>query len=438
VSDRASVRRRADACSSRAARWGRAASALVREMSPRSRSFAAVAVLSLLAFAPAQEKPPPKDEEEVQKAQRVDPYTGGEAPAMAAAGIVAYAPFPWADGYSTADIERVLGERRVLWVETAHFKLGLGLRSAPWPEEQEPRKALQEEIKQLRKKLPKVAEKPKRIDSWLRLHLYAQRLEASYADFQKLIGVTDADFQKGTQPREGAYLGLPGKFLVLLFQRQSDMGRYMDRFCGRKNDSSMRFYHEKSFQMESCVAAEALEGYDEAGLHGHVIYSVFHNLLNGYNGFHYPLPLWLDEGLAHWYARKVPTDTINVQILDSEAVAEDKQNDWPVKVRRRAQHQAAVFPFEAMAKWEKWEEMGYHAHAQSWSRVDYLMQADADKVGLMVRHLKGLPVGAEGYEALGALARTTAQKLLFELFELDGPTFDTKWRDWVLKTYPKK
>jgi hypothetical protein len=31
-----------------------------------------------------------------------------------------------------------------------------------------------------------------------------------------------------------------------------------------------------------------------------------------------------------------------------------------------------------------------------------------------------------------------AQKLLIELFELDAATFDQKWREWVLKTYPKK
>lgn len=389
-----------------------------------------------------QEKPPVpgtnKEDEDVLKIGPKDPYTEGDAAAMAAAGVVAYGPFPWADFKTTANVDTVLGERRILWMETAHFRIGLSLKSAPWPEDQQKRKALQEEIKQLRKKLPKIPERPKKIDPWIRLHLYAQRLEACYADFQKLIGVTDADFPaRGKNPREGAFLGMPEKFLVLLFQKKADMARYMDRFCNQKSDTSMRWYHDKTHQMLSAVAAEGLEGFDEAGLHGHVIYAVMHNLLNGYNGFYYQLPLWLDEGIAHWYSRKVPSDTVNVQILDTEAVAEDKQADWPLKVRRRAQHLGAFFGFEAMAKWEKFEDLGYHAHSQAWSRVDYLMQLDREKVGVMLKKLKALPPPIDGPKPPAEVA-TLAQKLLVELFELDAATFDEKWREWVLKTYPKK
>jgi hypothetical protein len=407
---------------------------------PPTRLAIAAAAL-LMAVLPCQQKPDPptKDDDEILKLGPVDPYTGKDAAAMSAAGIVAYGPFLWADNFSTTDVDNVLGERRVLWMETAHFRLGVTLKSANWPEEPDQRKALQEELRVLHKRVPKIPEKPKKLDPWIRLHLYAQRVEAAYAEFQKLIGVTDADFPaKGPKPREGAYLGLPDKFLLLVFQKKSDMARYMDRFCGRKDDTSCRFFHQKTFQMLACVAAEGLEGFNEAGIHGHVMFAIYHNLVNGYNGFFYPLPLWLDEGLAHWYSRKVPTTTINCEIRDDEAVAEDKQNDWPVKVRRRAQHEGAWFKFETMATWEKWEDMGYHAHSQSWSRVDYLMQLDKEKLGHMIRELKSLPLSTASYTEQGAQVRTIAQKLLFDLYEMDATTFDTRWRDWVLKTYPKK
>jgi len=396
----------------------------------------------LLAGSRAQEKPPEpgttKEDEDVLKIGLKDPYTGSDPAVMAAAGVVAYGPFPWADFKTTANIDTVLGERRILWMETAHYKIGLSLKSVSWPEDQQKRKALQEELKQLRKKLPKIAERPKKLDPWIRLHLYAQRLENLYLDFQKLISVTDADFPaKGKAPREGAFLGMPEKFLVLLFQKKSDMARYMDRFCGQKQDRSMRWYHDKTHQMLAACAAEGLEGFDEAGLHGHVIYAVSHNLCDGYNGYYYHLPLWLEEGLAHWFSRKVSSDFVNVEILDTEAVAEDKQADWPLKVWKRARHEGAYFPFEKMAAWTKFEDMGYLAHSQSWSRVDYLLSVDREKFGLMVKKLKALapPVGTP--TPLAEIA-TLAQKLLVELFELDGATFDEKWRAWVLKTYAKK
>jgi hypothetical protein len=391
---------------------------------------------SLMAQQPDK---PEKEDEEIKKAGPVDPYTGGDAGVMAAAGVVAYGPFPWADFHSTADVDKVLGEHRVLWLETKHFRIGSGLKSAPWPEDSDKKKALQEEIRRLRARLPKVPEKPKKLDPWLRLHLYAQRAERCYSDFLELIGKTDADFPgRGKQPREGAYLGQPDKFLLLLCQRKSDMARYMDRFCGRKEDSSMRYYHAKTHQMIACLSVEGLEGFDETALHGHMVYATMHNLMSGYNGFYYPLPLWFAEGLAHWYARKVPSDVVNAQIRDDEAVAEDRQSDWPVKVRRRAQHVGAFFPFEKMVAWEKWEELGYHAHSQSWSRVDYLLSVDKEKVGRMIRELKAQPVPRTWGPEQSAQIREATGRLLMELFGLDAAAFDQKWRDWVLKTYPKK
>jgi hypothetical protein len=46
--------------------------------------------------------------------------------------------------------------------------------------------------------------------------------------------------------------------------------------------------------------------------------------------------------------------------------------------------------------------------------------------------------GTGDFEGQGAQIRTMAQQLLLELFSLDAATFDQQWRDWVLKTYPKK
>lgn len=391
------------------------------------------------SLAPAALTAQAKEEDEILKAGTKDPFTEGDAEAMKALGVVGYGPFPWADFLSTTDIDKVLGENRVLWLETAHFKIGCNLKSVTWPDDMKKRKALQDELRDLHKKLTKLPEKPKKVVPWLRLHLFAQRIERCYDDVQKLLGVTDADFPaRGTEDGQGPYLGQTDKFLVLLFQKKSDMARYMDRFCGVQNDSAMRLVHHKTHQMLAAVAVDAFEGFDDAGLYGHVAYAVVHNLLDGYKGFRYPLPLWFGEGLAHWYSRKTPSDMLNVQILDTEAVAEDeKQANWPVKVRRRAQHEGAFFKFEDMAVWNDYEKLGYQAHSQSWSRVDYLMSLDPEKVGLMVQKLKSLPPPDDGgwsFDRQNALAT----KLLAELFQLDPATFDAKWREWVLKTYPKK
>jgi hypothetical protein len=62
----------------------------------------------------------------------VDPFTNGDPAAMAAVGIEAYAPFPWADDHSTRDIDIELGaELRIRWAETRHFKIGISLPERP-------------------------------------------------------------------------------------------------------------------------------------------------------------------------------------------------------------------------------------------------------------------------------------------------------------------
>lgn len=389
---------------------------------------------------PAQQTPTPgatKDDDDVLKAGPKDPYTGQDPAVMAAAGVVRYGPFPWADFKATTDVDRVLGEGRVLWLETAHFRIGCNLKTVPMPQDQESRKLLLEELRTLRKKLPKVPEKPKKLDPWLRLHLNAQRAEALYSEIRQLLGVTDQTFT-GKESPNGPFLGLPDKYLILLFQKKSDMARYMERFCGVQADKSYRHYHLQTLQLLSCMAVEGFETFDDDAQHTHLIYMLVHNLLNGYRGFYYDLPCWLDEGLAHWYSRRVKSTFINAVARPDEAVDEENQHEWPRKVRARAQHDRGFVPFATMLGWQKREEMGYQGHIQAWSRVDCLMRLGADKFAPLLQQLKSIPLPRDGSTVSRDQVDRVAQKALMELWSLDAPGFDTQWREFVLATYPKK
>ena len=410
-------------------------------MSPLLALFSSVVVWFASGLPlPAQQPPQPgttKEDDDVLKAGPKDPYTGQDPAAMAAAGIVRYGPFPWADFKTTTDIDRVLGEGRVLWLETAHFRIGCNLKTLPMPQEQEPRKVLLDQIRTLRKKLPKVPEKPKKLDPWLWLHLNAQRAEALYAEIATLLGVTDQTFT-GKEIPTGPFLGLPDKYLILLFQKKSDMARYMERFCSVQADKSYRHYHVQTFQLLTCMAVEGFETFDDDAQHTHLIYTLVHNLLNGYRGFYYDLPYWLDEGLAHWYSRRVKSTFINAMARADEAVDEENQHEWPRKVRARAQHERGFIPFATMAGWQKRDELGYQGHIQAWSRVDYLMSLGADKFAPLLQQLKSIPLPRDGSTVPRDQVDRVAQKALMEIWSLDAATFDAQWRAFVLATYPKK
>jgi hypothetical protein len=380
-----------------------------------------------------------KDDDEIQQLKKGDPYTKQDPEAMKALGVVRYAPFPWADHFSTADVDKVLGEGRMLWMETEHFRLGFNLKTALLPDVSDERKAVIAECKRLNKKLRKVPAKPKKLGPWLRVHLYAQRCEQAYAECCELLGVTDKTFDKNSKAiGQGPFLGMPDKLLLMMFQKKSDMARYMSRFCEDTNaDDSMRYFHQKTGQMVLCISQEGMEGFDAQGLHGHMLYALWQNMLNGYRGYNYPMPLWLSVGVAHYYSRQVQTKFVNANIADTDSVDRESQNKWVEKVFKRAQHDGATIPFEQLSAIAEWDKFTFHAHAQSWSRIDYLMQRDKSKVGLMLDKLKSVAATGD-WDAQGAQLRRMVPKLLFDLYELDAATFDANWREYVLKTYPKR
>ena len=353
-------------------------------------------------------------------------------------GVVRYGPFPWADHFSTTDIDKVLGPDRIIWMETEHFRIGLNLKTGPLPEDSQERKALNLECAALNKLCRKIPKKARKLGPWLRIHLYAQRCEQAYAEFSKLVGVTDKTFQADSKViGKGPYLGLPDKFLLLMFQKKSDMARYMKHFCNTEADESMRFYHKTTGQMVLAISQEGMEGFDAPGLQAHAVYALWQNLMNGYRGYSYPLPMWFSTGIAHYYSRKVQTKFVNARITDTESVNRDEQNKWVQKVLKRSKHEGATLTYEQLTAMNDWEKFGFHAHMQSWSRVDYLMSLDSQKVGLVIDKLKSVPSSGD-WDAQTKQLERMLPKLLFNVFELDGATFDQEWRKWVLKTYPKR
>jgi len=215
------------------------------------------------------------------------------------------------------------------------------------------------------------------------------------------------------------------------------MARYMKRFCDTEADDSFRYVHKVTHQPLLCISAEGMEGFDAAGLHSHFVFALWQNLMNIYRGFYYPLPMWFTTGLAHYFSRQVESEFISARIRDSEAVDQQSQNKWYEKVYKRSRHEGATIGFEELAAMHEWEQFGFHAHTQSWSRLEFLMERDRAKVGLMLDRMKRVP-SSGGWEADGARLRKLMPKLLYEAFGMDGPTFDAEWRAWVLKNYPKR
>lgn len=366
-----------------------------------------LSVLLLGSVLFAQGQGAGRSDAEAAKAVREDPFTLADPKIMAQAGVVAYGPMLWADNLRTEEIDRVLGENRIRWLETAHFLIGCNLAATGPVDDGEARKLQNAELQRLHKRCAKFPERSAKLDPWLRLHLFAQRAEELYAEFAELVGHADAN---------GTFLGQKGKFPVLLFEKRADTVRYLDRFCGIKSQVSQQYLYSKTGQHGFVLSAEGDEPRDDAQVHSQFRFLLIQVFADAFGG----LPSWVDHGLAHSFARQVPSRLMMAVPKDDEAIDQQTQHKWPAKMRARAQHEALLIPFaDLLTK----TDFGYWASVQSWSRIDYLTQLDEAKFR---EFLRGLGGGGSGSRQL---------ELLDRLYGMDSAAFDQRWREWVLKTY---
>ena len=396
-----------------------------------------------LAFAshgPAQAGPSPKRVE----VERVDPLTRGDVIAMLRADYVSFAPFALGDDHDTKAVDKLVGAGTTAWIETKHFKLGCALDPLTVPEGASG-DAMRAELMGLRAKFPQLEPRQRTLSTWLRAHVYAHRLEALYAEVEKLLGVNDDDFPQSAQDvradratGEGPYLGQKGKFIVLLFDRAGSFARYAREFTGSKQRFSMRHYFARTDSLAFVTCEEFAEGKfrEDAALHAHVAFHVVHNLLDGYLHYDHVLPVWFTEGAASWYVRKLDP------VFTSWTTLDESQRDWLPIWDWRSEVEKLVrsdtfTPAGTMTTWLDYESVRFADRMVFWSRVEWLLGQGGEKFALFVKTLKQPLVGSgKPGERTAILARQ--DEALKRAYGLDMENFDKLWKRWVIKTSPKR
>ena len=393
-----------------------------------------------------------QDREELE-----DPYTENDPEAMKAAGYVRYAPFLFASQHTTEVVEETLGGVPLIWVETEHFKIGSSLEPIPLSTERDDRKRILADIKRLKKLLPDVKAKPKKLDRWLRLHLYAMRLEELYDSFGKAfdlpipapsgpaeagartsggVEVPDPNAPLGS----GAFRGMRSKFAVLLLEKGSSMSRYTSTFCAQPIETAYRYHFSDSDTFFFGLSAGSLHGTyaTDTGFHYGLIFGLIQNFSDGYGGFSHNGPLWWTLGLARWFARRFD-DRFLLYTAPPDAVLRrtDADRKWGSKVRGRVDHE--FFPStDEMLEWAVYEELEFAEHMILWSRVDYVMSLEDGRPRAFLDALAqpiGWQTGGTPREELIAAQHRGAFR---GALGIDTTEFDQAWARYVTKNYPKR
>ncbi|MFK7740004.1 MAG: hypothetical protein AB8H80_06735 [Planctomycetota bacterium] len=406
-------------------------------------AFAAFLVLASAALLPGQSR---KDK------WRIDPYTKNDPKAMAKAGYVNFGPFPFgniADQQVTSEgIQKTLEYLQILWVETAHFRIGLQLPQWQIPTEMATRKKLRAELTELKEKIPTIKPRAKRLDPWLRLHLTAHRMEKLYRETSELFGVTDESFpQTGEKvfPGEGKvymgygpHFGMKDKYLVLVVDKQGPYRQYMQGYLGRQSVHPQRWHFTESSNLLFTCALESNDfplKHDTA-LHCALYFNVSQNLLDGFRYYSYDLPVWLREGFGHWNSRRVsgkwPSfDQNEGSIADMRKIAK-----WKPFAKGMIGNKKKYAPFPEVAAWRDFGNIAFNDHVMVFSRMDYLIAQGPEKWRKFLFQVKGR-VDEQWLPNQKDLVGAT-RKALKSAYGLSFLNFDDRWREWVKDTYPSK
>jgi len=372
----------------------------------------------------------------------VCPWCENDPQRLDAAGLVSHGPFPFA-GKTSKAVQEHVSYARILWLESRHHRIGSLLEEYTVPERDA--KFVRAELTELKEFFPKIDVRTRRLDPWLRLHIYAMRAEKFYQTFLDLLGLEDKDFPDGASPHvletgrkymgEGPYLGEKEKFEVYLAETLSQYRDVVGGFFGLGTRKPQRWNLIQHDALWFGLWAQEPNLNSDIAVYCCLVHNLAHNYLDGFKHYSYDLPVWLTEGLGHWAQREVHPAYVNYDTIEGSAPFRQNGEGWPGDVRRLLIKGRAATLAELGRK-HSFAELSYEDHLVTWSKIDFLIATDRSKFGRFLDRMKGRldPEGLPLSAGLVDEQRTALQEVYgWTLYD-----FEEAWKAYVLATYESK
>lgn len=366
----------------------------------------------------------PKDE--------VCPWCKNDPELMAKAGVVSHGPIPIGPKGS-ADIVANLPATQWVFLETAHLRWASSL--GPATVDLKDKARVESELARLRVLLPSVPEKIKKLDPFLRLHLFAMRGEEFYARFQALLQVTDADFpaqrqRKGPYMGNGRFLGEADKFEVVIHNTRATHAPFTQSFSGASVVDSVRWHFKETHKLIVSVPAEDPDLRQDRWLFPHVVHNLSHLFLCAYKHFSYDPPIWLDEGLAHAMEKEIAPESNTTDGEEGTLRDTSGPPDWKAAARKIEAAKDDRSLAELLHA-KEFAQLDMPANIVAWSKVRFLIETEPDKFAKFIGLVKG-QLDAQGVPN-GQNLEDLQRNALRDLWGWTPADFDAAWRAWVKK-----
>ena len=231
---------------------------------------------------------------------------------------------------------------------------------------------------------------------------------------------------------EGPYLGQKGKYEILLLPSEASSLSYLSHEFGLQIKRTQRWNVIDRETLTLTIHTQQGQLREDAALHGHVVFNLVHNFLDGYRHYSYDTPIWLHEGLAHWFERDLSPDHNSFDGSEGAVAETTRKSDWRPEVRKLIASGDAP-RMSALIRLNGYGEMELEDHFATWSMIDFLMQTRRAELARLIDGIKGITneLGVPD----GSDLPDKHRELFRDLFGMTYQQFDAAWAEWVQGAY---
>jgi hypothetical protein len=248
-----------------------------------------------------------------------------------------------------------------------------------------------------------------------RAHLYQIRAERVFAHFAALTACAKK------------HVGTGAPYEVYLFEDYATHHKLVDVYMGISQDKMGVTHHVREKPNFLAISAyEAITPEGDWAFANLVIHSIAHNLVDGYNNYSKETWAWFEEGLAHYYERRETPNHNTFCWTEGRAPTMFEKPSWHSTILNMVRREKD----RNLAEWcEKSQpgELSAEEQGLSWSIVKWLVETEPVRVTRMLDKLE------EDY-----LKTVSASECVEHGFGVSPSVLHERWREHVLKDYPKK
>ncbi len=237
------------------------------------------------------------------------------------------------------------------------------------------------------------------------LHVYLRRLEKLFADYRRVMGADEGDFQE--------------RFQIFIWYLDGDQAKGSLAFCSQGAPAGVKLMG--SHARYSTAANKRWFTTDEQ-LHRNLLHMVSHLILSHETPSQWmgnQKGGWAEEGLGHWFEYQTFARCDNYCFQEQNLNDDYSGGDYKVLCRKLVAADEAP-PIAGVFE-RNTDTLLKNEHIVAFSYVDYLISLDGTKFDRVCADLR---------------AKVPTRESLQKHFGLAPLEFERRWKEWVLATYP--